>query len=117
MQTNWTIQDAQNSLPEIVKAACNGQTQIICGAGNEKAVLISNATWQHVKHPQTEKETVIPMSDDNLTFGNSAGISSDTVKSKSPTEKNFIEFLLSMPQGDWKDEPAKDALKMRDVDF
>lgn len=48
MQAHWTMQEAQNSLPEVFRAARNGQPQFIYDNEYAGAVLVSTETWKEI---------------------------------------------------------------------
>lgn len=97
MSNTWTMEEAKNDFDSIAKAAYAGQPQIIQHNGQDDVVLISAQKW-------TEREKTI--------------IKSDMIDPQPDApKKDFIDFLLSAPQGDWEPEQANDALQMRDVDF
>ena len=95
MPDTWTMEEAQNNFAAIAQAAYAGQPQFIRHNGQNKVVLISAQKWAESEKTQSD------------TIGHQADV----------PKKDFIDFLLSAPQGDWEFEPEKDALKLRDVDF
>lgn len=95
MSDTWTMEEAKNDFTAIAEAAYAGQPQFIQQNGQDEVVLISAQKWEEKDKSQSDM----------------LGRQADAPK------KDFIEFLLSAPQGDWDFAPEKDALKMRNVDF
>lgn len=89
MTAHWPLQDAKNKLSEVVRAA-RGGPQIITVRGKEEAVLLSRADYERVK-ATLEKSS----------------------------NRDFVDMLLSIPQGGSDDEEIFERIKGkgRDIDF
>lgn len=106
MEVQWTIEEAEKKLPELINRATQGEPQFIYSKGCAQAVLISAKEWRNkIVEELPEDPALSAQADERV---NDVGCR---------PAKSFVEALLAMPQGDWDLEPCADALKMRDIDL
>lgn len=60
MEAQWTIEEAEKNLPELIKAAARGEPQFICAKGRKEAIVISPETWksEHLPDKPSFKEVL-----------------------------------------------------------
>lgn len=79
----WSLQDAKNRLSEAVRASKTQGPQIFTVRGKEEAVLVSREDYSKVRHILEQKPA------------------------------DFVDFLLSIPQGGDDEEEIFERVKAR----
>lgn len=88
MSDVWTMEDVSKDFNAIAEAAYTGQPQYVTNGDNEDLVIIPKGKFELL---ETKKQA---------------------------ENKDFVEFLLSIPQGEpFIDEEGRQELKLRDVEF
>lgn len=73
MGTEWSLRDAQNQLPDVVKSACAGNPQFICINNHEEAVIISSEIWKALSvqdHRHSFKDALLSIPKDDSFIDN-----------------------------------------------
>ena len=87
MRSIWTLQDAKNKFSEVVSAANGGRPQFVSKRGKLAVVVLDAREYERLAENDERN---------GMTFG---------------------QALLSMPQGNWENDPNEGTLKMRNVEF